>query len=154
MPGRWYCSLSYASSEQTEVGDSRVAVWTRSYSSTGYNQVIEEDSDSMMILTSPILYHESPSENRESILQYGLHQRFSELYEEGEDHSGMTFLSDVMPEYSRNFDVWEVDVSGLELWEDSTTEPFPGHNWYCTGSVPPERIKLVTRLESKRSARP
>jgi len=108
----------------------------------------------MVTQTNPILYHESPSNNRDSILEHGLHRRFSELYEEDEDLSGLTFLTDTMPEFSPNFDVWEVDVSDIQLWEDSTTEPFPGQNWYCTASVPPDKIKLVARLENKRTARP
>jgi hypothetical protein len=106
------------------------------------------------IMPSKILYHESAKDNRESILRYGLSTRFSLLHEEGDDQLGLTFLTDVRPSSSESFDIWEVDVDGMSLEEDWTTDPPEGEKWYCTGSIPSEKIRLISAMQPSRISRP
>lgn len=96
-------------------------------------------------MATKTFYHQSDIKNRESIFEHGLSTKFSLLHEDGDDLSGLTFLTDVMPEPSSSFDIWEVNVDGLRLERDDTTDPPEGENWYCTGSIPRERISLLVQ---------
>lgn len=49
-------------------------------------------------------------------------------------------------------DVWQVDVSGIPLGLDETTDPYdPEDSWWCTydHDIPRERMKLIHRAPSK-----
>jgi hypothetical protein len=103
-------------------------------------------------------YHASPSENRESILDYGLdwtlmHPERSGIANgpPGQPETEGIFLTHPFIEDARFFvrmgatqqgqsiDVWRVDVTDLIL-DDLTDE---GGWWLCRAPIPPERVKLV-----------
>ena len=79
-----------------------------------------------------ILYHHSDPRVRDSILQFGLKTKF--------DRSGMNaiFLTD---KKEGPLDVWEVNVNGLSLEQDHTTEE--EGCWMCFDDIPPSKIKLL-----------
>ena len=103
-----------------------------------------------------VMYHNSPPENRESILREGLRHSYSEAAGAAEDAGddpamGRGIFLDTVPSRSGNIDTWRVDVSGLELERDDTTDisgtpEYDGHEWWVTygDDIPPSRLKLMT----------
>jgi len=107
--------------------------------------------------TPSTLYHYSPRENRESIMQHGLMRSSSETAqiakEMGEPNwheAGGIFFSDTYekPENPEAIDLWEVDVRGLNLERDETTDhDHLGEKWYVdweSESIAPERLNLLS----------
>jgi hypothetical protein len=93
---------------------------------------------------SPILYHLSPSEKRLSILRLGLLARLSQAAENA-------VFFDSLPTFQPGFDTWQVDVRGLAIEPDDTTDfsgtpEFKGHEWWVLygADVPPERLTLIS----------
>lgn len=82
-----------------------------------------------------VLYHSTARENRESILACGLLVEY--------DQTGMdaVFLSDIQTS-SAQFDLWQVDVDGLELIEDNTV-PEVGNWFMCFGDIPARKLTLA-----------
>jgi len=105
-----------------------------------------------------VMYHATSPSHRESILRHGLQRRFSETAQvaKGEvdwELAGGIFFSTKTKDEKANqgCDVWEVDVRGLSLEPDDTTDvPYPedggieGDEWWVTYNedVPPSRLKL------------
>jgi len=105
-----------------------------------------------------VMYHATSPANRESILSHGLQRRFSETAqvakgEEDWEQAGGIFFSTKTKQGEPNegCDVWAVDVSGLSLERDDTTDvPYPedggieGDEWWVTYNedVPPGRLRL------------
>lgn len=94
-----------------------------------------------------ILYHHSPVENRESILKHGL----LTMYGARRGGHEAIFLTDKPKFGGQVTDVWEVNVRGLPVQEDITTdldyeeiEKVYG-NWYAIyEDIPPERLRLIS----------
>lgn len=89
-----------------------------------------------------LLYHVSPSGNRESIVFEGLltiHDRTG---------SEAIFLSDTLPATEAGMDVWLVSVADLHLEPDHTADPEKG-NWFMVyGDIGPDQLTLEKiRLE-------
>jgi hypothetical protein len=84
-----------------------------------------------------IMYHVSASENRSSITEHGLLVDFDQT-----GHAGI-FLADAEQALQRGFDIWAVDVSGLEIESDWTGEPEEGEWWVHWEDIAPTRIALV-----------
>lgn len=83
-----------------------------------------------------VLYHHSPQRNRSSILEKGLSREY--------DETGMNAI--FLTEYSHGgekSDTYCVDVSGLELEMDWTTDEDGA--WMYFGDIPPERIERKTK---------
>lgn len=72
-----------------------------------------------------ILYHASPRINRESIAERGLSI--------GADNTGFgaIFLTDTAPPCSPLLDVYAVDIRGLDIELDTTTDAPDGECWYA-----------------------
>jgi len=87
-----------------------------------------------------ILYHFSNPMNRDSILRHGLLRSNSRAME-----NAIFFTDTVNPTEIGNSDVWAVNVKGLNLESDWTTEPFDKETWYVCfeKDVEPNRIKLI-----------
>ena len=92
-----------------------------------------------------VMYHGTDSANRESIQTKGLLLAKSEAAQLGGD--GAIFLSE--NKYSHHpesgIDEWAVDIRGLELFADDTTDPEDETDtwWQCFENIPPQRLKLV-----------
>ena len=97
------------------------------------------------------MYHAAPAICRTSILARGLVKSLSEAEREAFDlddsaHiTGGIFLSSKKASASEFIDVWEVDVSGLDLYVDDTTEPLEPDDsyWVVYTDIPPSRLKLL-----------
>ena len=87
------------------------------------------------------LYHFSDPANRESILSNGL------LLSKSQALEGAIFLTDtVNPKEYGGSDVWSVNVDGLELEPDWTTESFDNEEWFVIfDNVEPTRLTLLKR---------
>ncbi|MDR5799327.1 MULTISPECIES: hypothetical protein [Caballeronia] len=84
-----------------------------------------------------LLYHSTPSSNRENIVFEGLSEHFDRT------GSGAVFLTDVPPPRKLGLDVWLVDASGLHLEPDHTGEPEGGESWQMFyGTIEPDRLTL------------
>lgn len=98
------------------------------------------------------LYHVSPIGNRESIIDHGLLLSKSEASavsrEMGEEveAGGIFFTNTLTHERPHMFDVWEVDVRGLELERDETTDhDHLGEQWWvCYEDISPDRLNLLS----------
>jgi hypothetical protein len=91
---------------------------------------------------SAVLYHFADPANRESILSNGLLRSKSQAFE------GAIFFTDtVNPKEAGSSDVWEVNVDGLELEPDWTTEPFDNEAWFVAfeQDIEPARLTLLKR---------
>lgn len=116
---------------------------------------------------SNILYHNSSVKNREAIFQHGLQRANSETAELAREMGeadwqmagGIFFTDTCKPE--PGIDVWEVDISGLPLETDETTDH--GHldeHWFVdweSDVIPPSRLNLLTDIhlhESVGKAKP
>lgn len=97
-----------------------------------------------------ILYHQAPPAARERIAKLGLqHPRDipGDLgIEMSNDETVGIFFTD-NPENGPRSDLWEVDVRGLHLVPDDTTDWPEGHTWWVTyqDEVGPERLKLIQK---------
>jgi hypothetical protein len=94
-------------------------------------------------LWTPVMYHHTSPENRESILKHGLCKRFDYNADPEDDGLGGVFLT---TKPSGTPDVWAVDVRGLDLEKDdiagADTDEF-GYWWvYWGGDIPPSRLSL------------
>lgn len=108
----------------------------------------------------PILYHSAPKSERESILRHGLLRSKSETdqlaIEQGEDLSagpyGGIFFSTKPSDSSREFfDTWAVDVRGLHIEPDLTTDwPEDNDPWWVSwdADIPPSRLRLIETTTS------
>jgi hypothetical protein len=89
-----------------------------------------------------LLYHVSPSQNRESIFFDGLktiHDRTG---------SQAIFLSDTPPDAQSGMDVWLINASDLHLEPDHTGEPKQGHWFMVYGDIDANELALEKlRLE-------
>lgn len=105
-----------------------------------------------------ILYHLTHNSDRASIMSHGLLRSMSETAqmakEEGEPdweaYGGIFFSNQVSPEPSV-IDVWEVNVTGLNLVRDETTDhEHLDEEWWVTWTDPvvePSRLRLLTPQE-------
>lgn len=96
-----------------------------------------------------VLYHHSHPNNRQSILQHGLLKKYDANADPNDSMLGGIFFSN-KPDFTTRSDVWEVDVRGLPVEEDPTTQVPPESSadeaWYVVyQDIPPNRIKLITR---------
>ena len=98
----------------------------------------------------PVLYHHARKKNRQSILQNGLQTQYDSTI--GSGNIGGIFMSNKAATGDHpaagNSDIWEVDVRGLDVEEDSTTSVPPEYPedemWYVVYSdIPPNRLKLL-----------
>lgn len=94
------------------------------------------------------LYHQSPSNMRERIAQLGLQHPYnipSDLgVEMSNDETQGIYFTYNREDVDKRFDMWEVDVRGLTLHPDETTDWPDGHTWWVTyDEVGPERLQLV-----------
>jgi len=92
-----------------------------------------------------ILYHNSSPKNRQSILTNGLRVKYGS---EAGGHAGIFFSN--KPDFTTRSDAWQVNVQGLDIEEDSTTQVPPEYpedeKWYaCYQDIPPDRIKLLPK---------
>ena len=106
-------------------------------------------------ITHPVLlYHVANTEDRQSIMQHGLLRSKSWAHmaamERGDGITtdenplgGIFFAS--KPSYQRAFDLWEVDVRGLYIEPDATTDPeYPEDTWWVTyEEITPQRLTLL-----------
>ncbi len=100
-----------------------------------------------------VLYHVAPTSERQSVMQHGLLRSKSYAHALAADMGiatsddpigGIFFAS--KPIHQRNFDLWEVDVRGLHLEPDDTTDPEdPEDSWWVTyeDDIPPIRLRLI-----------
>lgn len=104
--------------------------------------------------TPTTLYHIAPVVMRDSISQEGLvhpmdlHQSWHETGLVGSDAGAVGIYFTDIPDASPEFDCWEVDVRGLQLEPDQTTDVPEGQNWFVTyrdRKVDPSRLKLIHR---------
>jgi hypothetical protein len=103
------------------------------------------------IRTEMRVYHAAPATCRASILSQGLVTSLPEAdrqafdLEESAHITGGIFFSSKRPTESEFIDVWEVDVSGLDLYVDDTTEPLEPDDsyWVVYTDIPPSRLKLL-----------
>jgi len=103
------------------------------------------------IRTEMPMYHASPANCRASISARGLVKSLPEIERNALDlddsaHiTGGIFLSSKKPTSSEFIDVWEVDVSALDLCVDDTTIPLEPDDsfWVVYTDIPPSRLKLV-----------
>lgn len=97
-------------------------------------------------VTPKVVYHGSSPENRQSILQHGLLASKSDAAQLG--GHGVLFFDDKL-DTQKGIDEWEVNVEGLDLEPDDTTDisnnpDWEGHTWWAYyGDIPPERLKLI-----------
>jgi hypothetical protein len=99
--------------------------------------------------TEAPMYHAAPTSCRASILARGLLRSLSEAERKDFDlddsaHiTGGIFLSSKKTSPSEFIDVWEVDVSGLDLYVDDTTEPLEPDDsyWVVYSDIPRSRLK-------------
>lgn len=94
-----------------------------------------------MIKAPEFLFHVSPAENRASIFSSGL------LASKDQTGAGAVFLTDLETSFSaeEGVDQWSVDVRGLELAEDWTTDQEIGQFgrwWMYFGDIDPARLSL------------
>lgn len=82
------------------------------------------------------MYHTSCKENRSGISASGL------LSSSDQTGHGAVFLAEAMPKASDSFDVWVVDVSGLDLTEDFTGDPDDDRWWMYYGDIDKSLLKL------------
>lgn len=94
------------------------------------------------------LYHQSPPKMRERIGQVGL-QHPCDIPDEldvpmsNEETIGIYFTNN-SNDVDRKYDMWAVDVLGLVLHPDETTDWPEGHIWWVTyDQVGPERLTLI-----------
>lgn len=95
-----------------------------------------------------VLYHQAPANMRERIAQLGLQHPYdipSDLgVEMSNDETSGIYFTDNRGDIDKRFDMWEVDVSGLKLHPDDTTDWPEGHVWWVTyDEVGPERLRLI-----------
>jgi RNA:NAD 2'-phosphotransferase (TPT1/KptA family)/8-oxo-dGTP pyrophosphatase MutT (NUDIX family) len=92
-----------------------------------------------------VMYHYAGTENRASIQKHGLLGSKSSAIENA------VFLDSKLTEEGRYTDTWEVNVKGLELDPDWTTDitdrdEWEGHTWWIFyGDIPLNRLKLVRK---------
>jgi len=103
-------------------------------------------------------YHESATENRQSILERGLALSITRTdgTEEELSITGGIFLFTKLRgrERSEFLDIWEVDVTELTVIEDDTDVPFePGDTWWVVYCHPigPERLMLLESMSGNLS---
>jgi hypothetical protein len=91
------------------------------------------------------MYHASPTSNRSSIQQRGLRLDASPAYQAG-GWGGIFFSTKKGTDAQWGIDQWRVDVRGLKLMPDETTDPEdPEDEWYYVMvDVPPSRLVLDT----------
>lgn len=97
-----------------------------------------------------VLYHSSPPENRVSIGLLGLTLYLSEAAQTAKEmgdpdwmEAGSVFFSST-PEDVAAVDIWAVDVRGLDIEPDDTTEcPHDGETWWqLRQPIPAARLTL------------
>jgi RNA:NAD 2'-phosphotransferase (TPT1/KptA family)/8-oxo-dGTP pyrophosphatase MutT (NUDIX family)/ribosomal protein L32 len=92
---------------------------------------------------SDVMYHYAGTENRASIQKHGLLGSKSSAIENA------VFLDSKLTKEGKYTDTWEVNVKGLELEPDWTTDisdrdEWEGHTWWIFyGDIPSNRLKLV-----------
>lgn len=88
-----------------------------------------------------ILYHQSPTSNRDSILSLGL---ISNMDKTG---FGAVFMSAMEPKHHSGMDIWAINPVGLVLEADSSTDAPEGDDWYCTYSnIPAQSMNLIENV--------
>ena len=109
-----------------------------------------------------VMYHNAPTEARESIREKGLLVFMSDAAqaarERNEPEKGLGgIFFDTVPTTAGRFDTWQVDVSGLDIEPDETTDisgiggEWEGHEWWVLWgeNVLPNRLKLFHEGVSK-----
>ncbi len=96
-----------------------------------------------------LLYHSAPPEYRKRIMKLGLQHPYQMKKLRNTDHIGAEidaagiYFTDTKPDDPR-YDTWAVDVRGLTLEPDETTDwPYPETWWFTYDQVGPERLKLI-----------
>lgn len=98
-----------------------------------------------------ILYHNTPSTHRESIWERGLLRSCSETTELAREMGeegvfGGIFMSAKPSAEREGFDTWAVDVSGLDILPDETTDcPDPEDSWWVCwdADIEADRLELL-----------
>jgi len=88
------------------------------------------------------MYHVASPENRISIEKNGLLSSKSYFYDEDDGgHGGIFFHSKYVSQYG--MDTWKVDVMGLPIENDETTDT--SEEWYVLWNqdVTPDRLELI-----------
>lgn len=95
----------------------------------------------ILFLMINILYHQSPSSNRHSILSLGL---ISNMDKTG---FGAVFMRSMEPNHHLGMDIWAINPVGLVLEVDSSTDAPEGDDWYCTYSnIPAQSMNLIENI--------
>lgn len=105
------------------------------------------------------LFHHTLSSNRDNILHDGLLQPLSEAAQTAasmgmEGGSGI-FFCEKRPKDDPRVDIWRVDVRGLELFPDDTTEPTDSNDtWWVfhSGDIGPERMEFLQPQQDEQPA--
>ena len=92
-------------------------------------------------------YHLSPTKNRQNILKYGLLASKGDAALMG--GTGGIFF-DSVPTSDNGFDTWAVNLKGLNVEPDDTTDisnspEWTGHSWWVVWGqdISPDRLKLI-----------
>ena len=130
----------------------------REAKATGHTAQAENVVEMVFGQPPTVLYHSAPSSARHSIRRHGLLRSKSETHqlaiEQGETdgpYGGIFFASKPIEKDSPGADLWQVDVRGLHLVPDDTTDsPWEAggdtdDTWWVTYTedVPPSRLKLM-----------
>lgn len=88
------------------------------------------------------MYHCTSSDNRESILQNGLQTKYDRTGDE--NNIGSIYLCTKLPEQIPGRDIWKVNVSGMDLSEDTYDGEEDNDTWWqAFDDVPTERLELI-----------
>lgn len=100
-----------------------------------------------------VLYHQAPVAQRNRIAEIGLQHPYEIPQELGvemsNDETQGIYFTDNAEDIDPRYDMWAVDVRGLALHPDETTDWPDGHEWSVTyDQVGPERLRLVHEGQS------
>lgn len=97
-------------------------------------------------VTAPttLLYHSAPTEYRDSVLRHGLLASKSSAYDPSDENLTGAIYFASKPVRQPGFDLWQVNVSGLNIEEDYD-QPDETDPWFVIygQDIPPDRLKLV-----------
>jgi hypothetical protein len=98
--------------------------------------------------SSSVMYHQSSPKNRESIEREGLLTHRSEGYSFAESNgypAGVYLIADrdMATRTASGMDVYEVDVSGLDVLPDSPLQEHSYPSWYVPHAIDASRVKLI-----------
>jgi hypothetical protein len=106
------------------------------------------------------VFHTSPASNRDSILEHGLRPAAALA---GMNATGVYLWADLdkhweliasivvaegFEENERPFDLWQVDVSGLEFERDRSVGPREYEAYFVAGAIGPARLALQASFDT------